>query len=148
VLDRRQLETMKLGAGRLFVLTSGMMNPNTAAYDLALRMVEDERHGIFFVGYADPSTPAGKLRATPHGGTLDFGPLDRKVRRRCEILEFDLTAHANREELLDFISNVRPRAVVLGHGENDARQWFKTQFASRHPRMKVFDPGPGEQVVF
>ena len=148
VLERRQLETMKLGAGKIFVLTSGMMNPNTAAYDLALRMVEDERHGIFFVGYADPSTPAGQLRATPHGGTLDFGPLDRKVRRRCEILEFDLTAHANREELLDFVSNVRPRAVVLGHGEDDARQWFKSQINDRHPRMRVFDPGPGDQVVF
>src|SRR5690606_10057098 len=56
VLDARQIQAMKLGSGRLFVLTSGMMNPHTAAHDLALRMLEDERHGIFFAGYADPET--------------------------------------------------------------------------------------------
>ena len=148
VLDRRKLETMKIGGGRLFVLTSGMMNANTAAHDLALRMVEDERHGIFFVGYADPATPAGRLRAARNGDTLDFGPVDRQVRRRCEILEFDLTAHANREELLEFAGTVAPQAVILGHGEADARDWFKAQFAQRFPRIRVFDPGPGESVDF
>lgn len=146
VLDRRQMESMKIGAGRLFVLTSGMMNPNTAAHDLALRMLEEERHGIFFVGYADPETPAGRLRAAKAGETFTFGALDRQVRRACEVLEFDLTAHANREELVDFIDRTRPRAVVLGHGEEAARAWFREELRSRHPRMRVFDPGPGESV--
>ncbi len=146
VLDRRQFENMKIGAGRLFVLTSGMMNANTAAHELAARMLEDERHGIFFVGYADPETPAGRLRATPHGGTLNLGPRDRKVTRRCEIREFDLTAHANREELLEFVAAVSPGTVILGHGEDEARAWFRQQLQARHPRLKVFDPGPGETV--
>lgn len=146
VLDRRQIENMKLGGGRLFVLTSGMMNANTAAHDLALRMIEDERHGIFFVGYADPTTPAGRLRNTPPGGTFDFSPLHRNVRRRCEVLEFDLTAHANREELLEFVGTVQPRTVVLGHGEDDARAWFRAQFARLHPRIRVLDPTPGESL--
>lgn len=146
VLDRRQMESMKIGAGRLFVLTSGMMNANTAAYDLALRMMEDERHGIFFVGYADPETPAGRLRATPVGGKFAFGPQDTEVTCRCEVREFDLTAHANRDELLQFVSTVSPRAVVLGHGEDSARAWFREQIGLLHPRVKVFDPGPGETV--
>lgn len=146
VLDRRQMETMKLGGGRLFVLTSGMMTVNTAAFELALRMIEDERHAIFFVGYADPDTPAGKLRAAAEGATLNFGPQDRTVTRRCDLREFDLTAHANRDELLDFVGAVAPRAVVLGHGEDEARQWFKEQLAARYPGTKVFDPGPGATV--
>lgn len=146
VLDRRQLANIKLGGGRLFVLTSGMMNANTAAHDLALRMIEDERHGIFFVGYADPDTPAGRLRAATPGAAFPFGALDRSVTRRCEIREFDLTAHANREELLDFVGRVSPRRVILGHGEDAARAWFRDQLAMRHPRIRVFDPGPGETV--
>ncbi|MCC7376490.1 MAG: MBL fold metallo-hydrolase [Verrucomicrobiales bacterium] len=146
VLERRQMETIKLGGGKLFVLTSGMMNPNTAAFELALRMMEDERHGIFFVGYADPDTPAGKLRATPDGAKFSFGPQDRQVTRRCQVLEFDLTAHANRAELLALVGRVAPKAVILGHGEADARQWFREQIHQRHPRIKVFDPGPAETV--
>ena len=146
VMDRRQVENMKLGGGKLFVLTSGMMTPNTAAHDLAIRMLEDERHGIFFVGYADPDTPAGKLRAASPGETLAFGPMDRAVRRRAEIREFDLTGHANRDELLDFVGVVGPRVVVLGHGEPEARAWFREQIPLRYPRIKVFDPGPGESV--
>lgn len=146
VLDKRQLESMKIGGGRIFVLTSGMMNPNTAAHDLALRMLDDERHGIFFVGYADPDTPAGHLRAARPGATFAFGPLDRQVRRGCEVLEFDLTAHANREELADFVGQVRPHTVILGHGEADARAWFRAELSARHPRLRILDPGPGESV--
>lgn len=146
VLERRQLENIKLTGGRIFVLTSGMMTANTAAYEMALRMIEDERHAIFFVGYADPDTPAGKLRAAPAGETFAFGPQDRAMTRRCELREFDLTAHANREELLDFVGQVNPKTVLLGHGEDEARAWFRDQIGVRYPRVRVFDPEPGAMV--
>ncbi len=146
VLDRRQLEGIKLGGGRLFVMTSGMMNRNTAAYELGLRMIEDERHGIFFVGYADPATPAGKLRAAAQGGTVEFGGQDRVLTRKCDLREFDLTAHANRDELLDLVGRVSPKTVILGHGEEDARAWFREAIRARYPRVRVADSGPGETV--
>src|SRR5439155_21982083 len=63
VLDKTQMEKMRLGGGRLFVLTAGMMSEQTAAHDLAMRMIEDENQAIFFVGYADPDTPGGRLKA-------------------------------------------------------------------------------------
>lgn len=147
VLDKRQLESMKLGPGRLFVLTSGMMNPNTGAFDLAQRMLENERHGIFFVGYADPATPAGRLRAAAHGDKVAFARPDDWITRRCDVREFDLTAHANRDELLDLVGRVAPKVVILGHGEDDARAWFKQQIEARHPKIRVVDPQPGEQVT-
>src|SRR5262245_2573548 len=62
VLEKGQLEKMKLSGGRLFVLTAGMMSEHTAAHDLAMRMVGDERQAIFFVGYADPDGPGGRLK--------------------------------------------------------------------------------------
>ena len=62
VLDYKQMQNMKLRGGRLFVLTAGMMNENTAARTNWLAAWRDRRkHAIFFVGYADPSTPAGRL---------------------------------------------------------------------------------------
>lgn len=146
VLEKGQAQSMGLGGGRLFVITAGMMSENTAAHDLALRMMGDERMAIFFVGYADPDTPAGRLRAAKHGETFLFSASGGEVTRKCEVEEFDLTAHANRDELLNFVSQVNPRTVLLGHGDNDSRQWFEEQIRARHPKMQIIQPGPGKEV--
>jgi Cft2 family RNA processing exonuclease len=146
VLERGQAESMKLTGGRLFVITAGMMTEKTAAHDLALRMIGDERHAIFFVGYTDPDTPGGRLRKAKTGETFLFSPSGGRVKRRCEIQEFDLTAHANRGDLLDFVGQVAPRAVLLGHGGDDSRKWFEEQIRARHPKIKIIQPGPGKMV--
>jgi Cft2 family RNA processing exonuclease len=146
VLEKGQAEKMKLSGGRIFVVTAGMMSEHTAAHDLAARMIGDERQAIFFVGYADPATPGGRLKAAKPGETFVFSPSGGEVTKRCQIEDFDLTAHANREELLDFVGEVSPRAVLLGHGDADSRQWFDEQIRTRHPKIKVFQPQPGEAV--
>ena len=146
VLDKGQAEKMQLKDGRLFVITAGMMSENTAAHDLAVRMIGDERQSIFFVGYADPSTPAGRLRAAEPGETFTFSPSGGEVTRRCNLQEFDLTAHANREELLEFVGRVSPRTVVLGHGDVDSQDWFEEQIRAEYPKVKVARPEPGGEV--
>jgi len=65
VLEKGQAENMKLSGGRIFVITAGMMSENTAAHDLATRMIGDERQAIFFVGYADPDTRGPQNPKTP-----------------------------------------------------------------------------------
>jgi Cft2 family RNA processing exonuclease len=146
VLEKNQAEHMKLTGGRLFVLTAGMMSEHTPAHNLALRLLGDERHAIFFVGYADPDTPGGRLKRARPGETFRFSASGGDATRRCEVQDFDLTAHANREDLLDFVDQVDPRVVVLGHGEPDARQWFEQRLRERHPRLKILSPKPGEGV--
>ena len=145
VLEHGQAEKMKLN-GRLFVITAGMMSENTASHDLALRMIGDETQAIFFVGYTDPDTPGGRLKASKPGETFLLSPSGGEVTRRCELEDFDLTAHANRNDLLDFLGQVEPRAVVLGHGEEDSKNWFEEQIRARYPRMKVLQPKPGETM--
>jgi len=146
VLEPGQVDKMKLSGGRIFVLTAGMMSEHTAAHDLAARMIGDERQAIFFVGYADPDTPGGRLKAARSGDTFVFSGSAGEVTKRCEVQDFDLTAHANREELLDFVGQVSPRAVLLGHGEEESRNWFEQQLRARHPKIKVIQPGPGKSV--
>ncbi|HEY0455153.1 MAG TPA: MBL fold metallo-hydrolase, partial [Verrucomicrobiae bacterium] len=110
VLEKGQAENMKLtGSPKIFVVTAGMMTEKTAAHDLAMRMAGEERHGIFFVGYSDPDTPAGRLKASKPGETFIFSPSGGEVTRRCDVQEFDLTAHAHRDDLLEFIAQVEPR---------------------------------------
>jgi Cft2 family RNA processing exonuclease len=147
VLEKGQAEKMKLGGGRIFVITAGMMSENTAAHDLAMRMIGDERQSIFFVGYADPDTPGGRLKAAKRGETFVFSPTAGRVTRHCEVQDFDLTAHANREDLLDFVGQVSPRAILLGHGSDDSRAWFEDQIRERHPKIKVIQTQPGAPVA-
>jgi len=146
VLEQGQAEKMKLGGGRIFVITAGMMSENTAAHNLAARMIGDERQSIFFVGYADPDTPGGRLKAAKPGETFAFSPSAGRVTRKCEVLDFDLTAHANRGDLLDFVGQVSPRAILLGHGGEASRAWFEEQIRARHPKIKIIQPQPGKMV--
>ena len=146
VLDKNQSEQMKLAGGRIFVVTAGMMTEHTPAHNLAARMIGDERHAIFFVGYADPDAPGGRLKASKPGETFVFSPSVGEVTHRCEVQDFDLTAHANRNDLLDFIEVVSPRTVVLGHGEEKSGEWFTNQIRTRYPKIKILRPGPGETV--
>jgi Cft2 family RNA processing exonuclease len=146
VLDFRKLDKIAHGGSRIYVVTAGMMSENTVAHELAVRLAGDERHGIFFVGYADPTTPGGRMKAAPAGEPFEFSSTAGELVRRCELQDFDLTAHANREELVEFVEQVSPRIVVLGHGEPAARQWVEDQIRTKFPRIQVRQPGPGERI--
>ncbi len=145
VLEARELDKIK-PAGRLFVITAGMMSEHTLAHELARRMAPDERHAIHFVGYAAPDTPAGRLRAAPRGEPFAFSESAGQLVRHCEMEIFDLSAHAQREDLVDFAVRLDPRSVILGHGEPEARDWIEAELRERLPRLNILQPGPGEAV--
>ena len=147
VLEKGAADSMKLGGGKIFVITAGMMSENTAAHTLAARMIGDEKQSIFFVGYADPDSPAGRLKAAKRGETFVFSPSAGRVTKHCDVQEFDLTAHANREDLLEFVGQVSPRTVLLGHGDDAARHWFEEQIRARWPKIKVIQPQPAKSVA-
>lgn len=147
VLEKGQAMSMKLSGGKIFVITAGMMSENTAAHDLATRMIGDERQSIFFVGYADPDSPAGRLRSAKKGETFSFSPGAGQLTRNCDVQNFDLTAHANREEILAFVGQVSPRAVLLTHGDSASRNWFEEKIRERWPKIKIFQPQPGIPVA-
>lgn len=147
VLEKGMADGIKLSGGKLFVITAGMMSENTAAHDLAKRMIGDERQNIFFVGYADPDSPAGHLKAAKPGETFVFSPGAGRVTKKCNVQEFDLTAHANREPLLELVGQVAPRTVLLGHGSDASRAWFEQQIHARWPKIKVIQPQPLKPVA-
>ncbi len=146
VLDKNTIESMKLNSRRIFVVTAGMMTEKTPAHDLAVRMMGDKKHAIFFVGYADPGSPGGRLKAAKHGDTFVFSASAGETTKSCQVEDFDLSAHANREELLDFVGDVNPRTVILGHGDAPARAWFEEQIRARWPKIKIHQPQPGKVI--
>ncbi len=149
-LDLQVLEARKVGQlnlkGKLFVITAGMMSEHTMSHELTVRMAPEECHSILFVGYSAPDTPAGALRTAAQGTPFTFSPSAGQLVRHCHMDSFDLTAHANREELVDFAVSMGPRAVILGHGEPEARDWIETELRERLPRLNILQPAPGETL--
>jgi Cft2 family RNA processing exonuclease len=151
VLGGRDAANSPLKPGRIYALSSGMMTEHTLSNVFARRMLGDPRHSIFFVGYADPESPAGKLRAAQPG---DFVSLDESGRAaaesggelRCTIDKFDFSAHADRESIRDFVRRVTPKKVVLVHGDPGAVSWFQQTLGADLPGSEIIVPPPGEAI--
>jgi Cft2 family RNA processing exonuclease len=128
----------------IYLLSSGMMVENTPSYLAAASLLDDPRSLIAFSGYSDPDTPGGKLQTASAQGASHFlfNALGKRVTMRANIRKFDLSSHADRDQLVAMALSHQPRTIVLTHGDADARQWFLQQFAERAPQCKVIDPVP------
>jgi Cft2 family RNA processing exonuclease len=146
VMDGRRARDFNPKRGHIYLISSGMMTENTLSNIFAQEFLAHERHSIFFVGYCDPDSPAGRLRATPPGKEVvlnnQYGP--QPV--RCRVEHFDFTAHAQRDDLANYIVETNPRTCVLVHGDTAALEWFKQELATRAPGMQVIVPPPGEGI--
>lgn len=131
----------------IYLLSSGMMLPNTPSYAAAASMVEHPHNSICFVGYCDPETPGGKLLSTAHEESFLFKELNYVGKIRATINKFDLSAHADRNELINYATKTSPRAIVLTHGEASAREWFEQELTIELPRAKVINPEPGKTLL-
>ena len=124
----------------IYLVSSGMMVENTPSYVLASGLLGDSRNSILFVGYCDPQTPGGKLLEVEEGGIFDFEAIDVNEKVHAKICKYDLSGHANRDELVAFAKKLSPRAVVLHHGDPEARDWFKKNLENE--TFNIYDPKP------
>jgi Cft2 family RNA processing exonuclease len=130
------------GQNALYIVSSGMLVERTPSYTLASGLVGHARNAIGFVGYCDPDTPGGQLLAAKHGDPFEFKAAHVRTKIRATIERFELSGHADRDELLDFAVRTGARSIVLTHGDPPARAWFAGQLAARMPAAKVLDPKP------
>ncbi len=126
----------------LYVLSSGMMVENTPSYAAAAALLANPRNAVFFVGYCDPDTPGGRLLRTAPGEPFLFEELDHTTTLDASVVRFDLSSHADREELLHQAEALQPQAIVLTHGDTEARGWFASQLSGSLPDARVIDPQP------
>lgn len=126
----------------LYIVSSGMLVERTPSYTLASGLLGHARNSIGFVGYCDPDTPGGQLLAAKPGDDFLFKAAQVRTKVKARVERFELSGHADREELLEFVMQATPRAVVLTHGDPLARAWFSGQLAAQLPEAKVLDPVP------
>jgi Cft2 family RNA processing exonuclease len=146
ILNDETVRDAPLRPGRVYVLSSGMMIPKTLSNAFARRLIENPQHSIFFVGYASPESPAGLLREAGTNGEVALDPDKPPQRVRCNIEQFQFSAHATREGLIDYAKRLSPRKIVLVHGDPPAVEWMRAMLSAQLPGSEVIVPEPGVEV--
>jgi Cft2 family RNA processing exonuclease len=146
ILNDETVRDAPLRAGRVYILSSGMMIPKTLSNVFARRLIENPQHSIFFVGYANPESPAGLLREAGTDGEVALDPDKPAQRIRCNIEQFQFSAHATREALVDYAKKLSPGKIVLVHGDPPAVEWMRATLSAELPFSEVIVPEPGVEM--
>ena len=146
VLGGRDAADAPFKPGRIYALSSGMMTEKTLSNFFARRVLSSPTESLFFVGYADPESPAGRIRLAQPGDEItldkDFPPQPL----RCAVEQFNFSGHASRESLRAYANKLAPKTIVLVHGDEPAVGWFKQTLAADLPNSRILTPTPGEAV--
>ncbi len=146
VVGGRDIGQLPVLPRTVYAVSSGMMTENTLSNILAPKILENPGAHCMFVGYSDPKSPAGHLRAAKEGDEVLLDPRRRPVRRRCKVDEFTLSAHATRDGLLNYVREVQPKKLLLVHGDPPAVAWFAREVPKISPLTEVVIPAPGVPV--
>ncbi len=144
--EKKRKGPIPFNPGCIYALSSGMMSEKTVSNNFARQgVLENKRHGLFFVGYADPETPGGRIRVAQPGDSIVLDPAYPPVPLHCEMRVFDFSGHSTRDAIADYIVKVRPKKAFLVHGDDGAVEWFRGEIQRRLPDTQVIVPLPGEE---
>jgi len=146
ILNDETVRDTPVRGGRVYVLSSGMMIPKTLSNVFARRIIENPIHSIFFVGYANPESPAGLLRDAGIGGEVALDPNKARQQIRCNIEQFQFSAHATRESLIHQAAKISPNKILLVHGDPPAVEWMRDTLSNKLPGSEIIVPTPGAEL--
>lgn len=138
-------EKVLAGAPACIIASSGMLTGGPSQF-YASRLVNDPRHAIIFCGYQDEESPGKRLLALADNpeATITLGGVETRV--LCRVAQYGLSAHADAGELASLAARLRPRRVVLVHGDDEARQALAQTLSES--RRAVLAPENGQWLDF
>jgi hypothetical protein len=139
----RQQDRASLLAGHtasIIVSSSGMLSGGPAPL-YARACAAYEQDAICFTGYQDEESPGAALLRTRQGDTVKLN--GEPVQLTCQVQRYNLSAHADAEQIVHLITKVRPRQVVLVHGDPTALE----SLLARLRGYTVAIPACGEAVT-
>ena len=133
--------------GNIYLVSSGMMSEHTVSHILAEQVMPHPNDAILFVGYSDPDSPAGKLKAAPHGEPLKLRAKGGQAYPlNCRVESFDFSGHATRDALVEYAASLSPKKVILVHGDPPALAWMQEHIQAALPNAEVIIPEPGKAI--
>jgi len=78
----------------------------------------------------NPESPAGLLREAGQGGKVALESHKSPQRIRCNIEQFQFSAHATRESAHRLCKKISPKKIVLVHGDPPAVEWMRATLSN------------------
>ena len=131
----------------IYALSSGMMAENTVSHRFARHILSRPENAIFFVGFAEETTPGGLIQEAGKGGRIRLSSQsDHETPILCDVERFDFSGHSPREQIADYTVARDPETVILVHGDPAAKNWFYNELRQRLPHAKIITPKPGQRI--
>lgn len=144
-LPRQGKAPLVVSPGNIYLVSSGMMSEHTVSHILASQVLPHPKDAILFVGYSDPESPAGILKAAKHGDAVHLQKKGGQAYPlNCRLECFDFSGHATRQALLDYAVTLAPSTILLVHGDTEALAWMQQKLAELLPGTRTLIPHPGE----
>ena len=133
----------------IHVVGSGMMFERTISNRLAQQLIEDKKNAIFLVGYAKEGSPADRLLLAAelgNGAEVVLDPLRGPQPAKCQVDRFRFSGHSHRRDLLQLVEKLKPKKILLVHGEDTARTWMADNISYFYPDIEIILPQTTEPL--
>ena len=130
--------------GRIYALSSGMMTEKTTSNEFAFQFLDNPKNALLMVGYADPDSPAGAILKTPQGEAVKLDQSLAPIPLHCRVEHYDFSGHAQRRLLVEYAKKLKPKKILLVHGDAPALAWFQETLKHDLPNTEIIIPVPGD----
>lgn len=105
----------------ILVFSAGMLVEETLSHIFASEMLQNERDGIFFMGYQSPESDGYKVLNAHKKGEKNITLGEREIEINTKNINiFNFSGHADYQELLDLPRSLQPEKLIYVHGDEDA----------------------------
>jgi hypothetical protein len=123
------------------VISSSGMLTGGASPLYAAEIASREQDCILFTGYQDEESPGAALLAARQGDSIRIGTQTTLL--NCQVTRYNLSGHADAEQIVAAVTKVKPAQLILVHGSPDAL----TALAHRFPSIHVDIPVVGTKIT-
>lgn len=128
--------------------SSGMMIENTVSYRLAKFWLNQKNFGIFIVGYVDIDSPGYQILNKSQGESVQLTEFSEPAVVKCKIERFYFASHSKREELLSMVDHLKPKRVILLHGDFESKGWLGQKILEKYNHVKMHSSEVGKWIIF
>ena len=92
--------------------------------------------------------PGYKVLTAKQGKVLNLGLGSQDISVQCQIGKFHFSAHSHRGNLLRIVEQLKPRQVILVHGEPGASGWMRETIKQHFPNTDIHIGKKGVEIEY